>query len=408
MKKGRFEASISWGVAIMLIFQLNGCELELTEDFSNSMSNLDDSESNSNDSELNFDDPDESNQNPDDDVQPPEECDPGMFKYAACLCGNLDKVGYGLSSSTTEGFGVGHDKPSNATSHVGINGMVESVGALKVDGNLDIGGAIDSRAHMLIKRNLRVNGDISHRGRFYVEKDANLGGGLSGNGNFEVLGELNLGGEANWRGSLTCDNVTPNVPFSMPLPCACGANEIIDVAAEVANNSNAQPIDLTSDKDDAQIVLTTGKYYSSDGAFLAGERSLRIEGLVELYIAGDVEILGHGVIDLPENSELDLYIAGSVHKVGKMVDAAHPHEGEIINRALRLYMGGSETQLLDTTGQMVFQGFIYAPTVDIHYTGNVVIIGAIFVNNLVGNGHFVVVHDGCVDPEPEDPDDIPT
>ena len=329
------------------------------------------------------------------------------FSHALCLCENLDKVGYGVSTSSFRSLGFGRGKPTDGLAHVGVNGNADSVGAMKVDGNLTVAGAVDMTANILVTREMRVGKDLAVRGHFTVEQDAWVKGNLTGVGKFDVAGKLSVGGEISHRGNLSCDDVQTQVVFDVPPPCACGADQILDVAKEVAAHATATPVTLHSGAGDPAIVLTTGEYYAADGAFLKTGPKLRIDGNVKLYIQGDVDMLGHGILDLGEDSQLDLYIAGSVKKVGKLVQGEHPHA--TASRSLRLYIGGNsqETEVLQSTGQMVFEGAIYAPRADILYTGNVVIRGSVFAKNLIGRGHFLVMYDADITGSDEPCDQVP-
>jgi len=333
-----------------------------------------------------------------------------VFEQAVCLCGSLDKVGSGLTTSGFSSFGRREDTPRLA--HVGINGTVDSVGSLKIDGTLDVAGYVRTVASVMIKQDLFVGSDLTTTGHMSVDYDAYVAGDIIGCGQLEVGGGLAVGGSVAMTGNLKCDNVSTDVAFEPHLPCACDPEDLIDVAAEVAAHSAAQPLAIPGGTGHREIVLTEGDYYAQEGGFLRGNTRIKVEGAVRLFIDGDVELVGSGFVELAEGAELDLYIAGTVKKIGNL-QVGWPHK-QPASRAIRTYIGGSDEVALDVTGNTRFMGAVYAPMADIHYRGNLIIEGALFARNLVGVGHVLVRYDaglvgeGC-DPDPDgtgDGDDL--
>jgi len=332
----------------------------------------------------------------------PDDANAMVFDQAVCLCGDLDKVGYGITSSSFSSFGRRTD--TLRTAHVGINGEVRSQGVLKVDGDLDVAGMVDTDASVMIKRDLLVGGELLTHGHTSIDGNASVAGVVDGMGGLEVAGRLEVGGEITMTGNLRCGDVATGVPFAAHTPCPCDPYDLIDVAAEVAAHSGAQPIELLSGKGKSEIVLSGGDYYAATGSFLQGNTRFKVQASSRLFVDGDLEFMGGAFVELEEGAELDIYIAGSVHKIGNL-QVGWPMQ-ETASRAIRVYIGGSDDIALDVTGNTRFKGAVYAPTADILYQGNLIIEGSLFARNVIGRGHLLVRYDaglvggGC---DPDDP-----
>jgi cytoskeletal protein CcmA (bactofilin family) len=324
-----------------------------------------------------------------------------IFEQAVCLCGDLDKVGSGLSTSGFSSYGRRTETARLA--HVGINGNVSSVGSLKVDGTFTVAGQIDSQASVMIKEDLFVGSSLATWGHMSVDRDAFVDGDVSGHGQLEVAGALSVAGDIAMTGNLKCDDVSSGAGIDIQPPCSCDPADLIDVAAEVAAHRDAQAIELPSGKGQNKITLSEGDYYAASGAIVNGNMRIKIEGAVRLFIEGDIEIVGSGFIELTEGAELDLYLAGGIKKVGNL-QVGYPKRPSA-SRAIRMYIGGDENVELDLHGHTRLEGSIYAPQTDIRYQGNLTIEGALFARNVTGTGHLWVRYDAGLTGVGCDPDD---
>jgi hypothetical protein len=297
---------------------------------------------------------------------------PALFKNALCLCGSYDAAGnLGVSGKGSEP-GV-----------FGINGHFAQLGNALVNGTLIVHQGISAA-------NLRVTGSMRSNTSVNVA-NLEVGGNLYVGTNLLGVGLLAGGGV--WVGgqSTMIFNTKPIQKYTGDLspPCACGADQVLDVAAAVAaartKNDNASnglgesPALLTG----KGLVLNSGSYYFKGGPAAVGNQKLLANGSVKIYVDGDLESVGNESIEITEGTILEMYVAGNVASVGNLVvgDRFHP-------AAFRLYVGGAQPVEIRHVGNKSFRGAIYAPRAAIKLLGNVEIEGALFADTIADAGNL--------------------
>ena len=230
-------------------------------------------------------------------------------------------------------------------------GELRSLGPLTTQGSWDVGGALrtsDATGVQILSGSLRARGPAqilgALRGETAVfERDADVGGGIG-------LVNLTVGGTLTTpdTGSIAVSGQrsTPSTrlgPVAVPPPCPCELDPYVSgpILALTQANDDAR-LGLSKDQlegfvGDAVLTLPCGGYFFQRIAG-AGSLELRIEGRVELAIAGGLDVGGRLTIGLAPGAELDLYVHGDITVGGAVAigDKAAPPR-------LRLFPGGVDT-----------------------------------------------------------------
>ena len=342
---------------------------------------------------------------------------PNLFRNALCVCYNLKDIGALL---VREG-------PSKETPIMGVNGTTKVINHSGIDGTLVTYKGLEAIANVDVRDNLKSQGNVNFTGRLKVGKDMMVGGNLSGIGYLDVGGKLGVGGSENILGVKASGvKLASYAPLSGP-PCDCSGGKVLDVKGVVAkaraNNDNAKaglPKNPVSTIGKAALVLNSGSYYFGNKKSI-GYVKITVNGMVNIYVDGDLDAIGYDRFKITSGSVLNLYVSGNVRTIGHMVygDKHHPS-------AFRLYIGGRDKATLQV-GNQVFYGSIYAPWTKLAYIGRTRIEGSLVAGSLESVGLLELyfsrpVHNGSGDrckppdkkeePEPKkkdppDPKDLP-
>ncbi len=299
-----------------------------------------------------------------------------LFDHAVCLCDGLDDLG---AMTIQPG-------PGEAAADVGVNGLVRLTNGTQVGGSVAAYGGLQAVGNLEVRDAASSAADVAVAGRLDVGKDLSVGGNLSGLGWVQVGGALRVAGSDSVLGHKGAASVGAYAAPAGP-PCACGAGQVLDVAAAVAKAKAASDNGLKnlptslSDLGDSELKLSSGKYFF-DHVGQVGKMVITVEGTVALYLDGDLDSVGAEWITLKPGATLDLYVSGSVRSVGHLAlgDAAQP-------AAFRLYVGGSQP-LLVGVGNAELLGAVYAPTAVISYVGRTVVRGGLFGKTLQSAGYL--------------------
>ncbi|MBW2465251.1 MAG: hypothetical protein JRH11_26620, partial [Deltaproteobacteria bacterium] len=265
-----------------------------------------------------------------------------VFDHALCSCEETNVVGYLQTRSFDSGVGM---SDTMAGAPVGINGDYLTGGYANIGGSFAVSGrgGIDFGGYLAVGGDGRMGGDIDAIGYIEIGRDLHVAG------NVNLLGLLSVDRDLYYGGSLPL--VPPDIGGSrtsravtVDPPCACGAGDIVDiaaiVAAGVAENDNADvgldPTLLASVVGlGVDITLPCGRYYLTSIGGL-GTIDLHIPGRTALFVDGDVNALGVFDIDLGPEGELDIFIRGNLLSIGSgsYGDRARP-------AATRIYVGGT-------------------------------------------------------------------
>ncbi|MFO0577494.1 MAG: hypothetical protein U1A78_26115 [Polyangia bacterium] len=230
-------------------------------------------------------------------------------------------------------------------------GELRSLGPLAPQGSWDVGGALrtsDATGVQILSGSLRVRGPAQIQGALrgetaVFERDADVGGGI-GLVNLTVGGTLTAPDPA--AIAVSGQRSTPSTrtaPVVVPPPCPCDLDPYVSgpILALTQTNDDTR-LGLTKDQlegfvGDPVLTLPCGGYFFQRVAGL-GSLELRIQGRVELAIAGGLDVGGRLTISLAPEAELDLYVHGDITVGGAVAigDKAAPPR-------LRLFPGGVDT-----------------------------------------------------------------
>lgn len=315
---------------------------------------------------------------------------PGLLDRGLCVCEDFADVG---------SLEIGPGRPGSSAVF-GVNGRSRVVNHTRVEGSWIAYGGLDATALAEVNEDLATAADLSFVGEMSVGRDLSVGGNLDGVGTLSVGGALAVAGENRVIGDR---GATRLAPFAGPVasPCGCNPATFLDVVervkdARTANENATRGIGTTklSSIGATSLKLTSGSYYFED-AESVGQLTLEIEGAVAVHLDGDLRFVGDGNFVLAPGATLDLFIAGDVQSVGRLVaEGADPS-------AVRLFIGG-ESPVVMSVGQKRFRGAIYAPTASLQYVGDVEIDGAVLTRKLAGVGDLRINQWTPVDNIPED------
>lgn len=324
--------------------------------------------------------------------EPGEDCidDEGMNTFGLCLCDSFDLRG---------DLQVERAHPSMPAS-VGVNGTTDLSGYIQVDGDWIGHAGIVADAESLITGRVVTTGNFSWQGDHRIGGDLDVGGDLMGKGVLEVAGAVGVGGDHSVKG-ISSFGSERDYRAPSGLPCGCESDALFDVAEAVAlakNDNDNVLIGLSPEGEVSvganELSLPSGRYYLSDFAHV-DERRLVIDGIVTLYVDGDIGAVVEDQIQIAAEGSLDLYVAGSVRVVERL-GAANAEAAS----QFRLMIGGDEGLLLAMGEQELF-AHIYAPTVDVELMGETTIVGSLLARRIDGLGDLEVVHSSAEMPPPE-------
>ena len=330
-----------------------------------------------------------------------------VFDRAICTCQDANIIGYLRTRSFDSGMGTGEDESG---APVGINRNYLTGGYAEVGGSFVVGGAggIDFGGYLEVGGDARFAGDIDAISYITIDRDLYVGGDVNLIGLVTVDRDLYHGGSLPSIPPPIVSGSTTRTSVTVPPPCACGADELVDIAAIVAagrlENDNA---DVGLDPGllesviglGEELTLPCGRYYLTSIGGL-GDITLHVPGRTALFVDGDVNALGVMDIDLGPEGELDLFINGDLLSIGagSYGDRSRP-------AATRIYVGGTgDVTLVGASG---FVGNVYAPRARITAPGATTVYGSLFGREVNMPGYLQVSYDRAIldigrdCPEPE-------
>ncbi len=318
------------------------------------------------------------------------------FKRALCTCED-----YAASTPlVTDSFDgrTGPKAPGSAgtAGDVGIDGGVSAAAMVDIGGALAVGGSAGASflVDASVADDLDVNGQLGMNVAVTAGGNARVAGDIT-LASLAVTGTLTVPAAATLTGTITA-GATVRAPVTIAPPCACAPDDLVDIAAFVANhrapadNNNAaiglSPGRLTDYSGDATLDLPCGSYslgpVHGDGALV-----LRITGRVALLVDGDISLGAPLTIELAtQDAELDLMIAGVVSSNASIVvgDADHPSR-------TRIYIGGSGT--IQLSGDSLIGANVYAPRSAVALSAPSTIFGSLFVRRIDQAGPLTIHYD---------------
>jgi hypothetical protein len=310
---------------------------------------------------------------------------PELLNAGLCVCKTFDVVG-DLHLLPLEA-----GQPSRG----GVNGVTHLVGTPSIIGDFVAYEAFDGVGTASVTGNLSTHTDLDGVGTLQVGGDLTVGGNLSGVGTLEVGGNLRVAGLTSTVGDAKFGGIAPYL--EVPLPCACGDDQLLDIAQKVAEAKAKagyapdQTAPAMETVGTSELTLKSGSYYFGQISSV-GDWAWNIEGGVEIFVDGDLEQVGAQNIHLAKGATLDLYVLGKVETVGDTDFGAEAG-------AFRLYIGGKDPVGL-SVGTQNFKGSIYAPRAALEYVGDTVIEGTLFAGSVDGVGTLTIHQAGPVATDP--------
>ena len=286
----------------------------------------------------------------------------------------------------------------HAAASVGVDGELGATGALDIDGSLIAAGggpmSIISGDYR-IAGNFKTNGDLSVTGgNITFGRDLWVDGDVTAIGVASVKGDLHQTPGHSASGMMIGGQQLTET-FSVPTPCACADDQILDIAAIVAAgtaNSHNRDLGLSDDAlafvGSGPIDLECGRF-AFPGGNIVGATVIRAHGRTALFIDGDLVITGSFGVDLGTSGELDVFVTGDLVLTGA---------GEVGSQdrpaALRFYVGGSGD--IAITGANHFAANLYAPRAAVAVTGADDIYGSFFVGSYFATGAQRMHYDAAI------------
>jgi hypothetical protein len=320
-----------------------------------------------------------------------------LFENALCTCDDAHVAGY-LQTTAFNSLG-GPDAGSAALgAAVGIdNAFTISAGYTHVGGSLSIAGSTSVAfiGYVETDGDLRLAGAATIPGYTKVSRNGWL------EGSFTDLGPATVTGDLHHQGSvlaipLSVGGANTMAPVTVTPPCPCGPNNILDVAAIVAqgqssNDDTAVGLSpsawtnvLTIDK----MTLPCGRYYL-DSIRIAGSLEITLTGRVALFIGADITVIGNLQFILANNAQIDIFITNDLNLVGLAVFGNKSHPADT-----RIYVGGSGNVNLVGAGEFV--GNLYAPSSTVTAPGYLDVYGSVFADDFQIPGYADFNYDSAI------------
>ncbi|MET0342523.1 MAG: hypothetical protein ABW252_16075 [Polyangiales bacterium] len=301
------------------------------------------------------------------------------FHFAVCSCGNLTSE----RETLVDGFDSARAPyaPGEASGALGVNGGLYPH-PLTLGGSLVIAGG----AGAPLGGDVTVGGHLANAGQLqnpYVVRVA---------GNARIAGDvrpqrIEVGGTFTLAPTSAFE---PREPASVPVrasvaiapPCRCDGARSLDVVGIVRaaeSDHDDDRIDLDPERGlrlDAGGTrsLPCGRYYVDD-IFTAGRLTLRITGRVALYVGQRIVLDPSGQLDveLLDDAELDLYVAGGISASGSINLGSPRHPDRV-----RLYVGGNVAAGTAGTGDNIYFGAPSVIAAAVHAPHSELVAGASF------------------------------
>ena len=315
------------------------------------------------------------------------------FRAGVCACGDLALA----ADVTVDAFDsrTGPYTPGGAGGDLAGNATISSNAALTVSGDLTA-RALAAGPRADVAGDLALAGALGRSSSTIgVGGSARVGGDLDVAA-LTVAGTLTTTAGHAEAGAITAGSRT-TAAVAVPPPCPCD-RATVDVAAEIALHATANhdaaigltPAALAAATGDHELALPCGRYYLDGVTVTGGGLTVRADGRVALFIAGNVTLDGPLAITLAPGAELDLFVGGALNLPAAVTlgDPARP-------RDLRVYLASAGT--IAIAGGSTIAGNLYAPAADLATSAAVELYGAVLVGHWNLAAPAAVHHDRAVE-----------
>ena len=319
------------------------------------------------------------------------------FASALCSCGDTNIAGYLKTRSFQPGDA---GEPERLGGSVGVNENYSTSGYADVGGGFTVAGARELLFGGLLRagQDLKLAPSASVAGVVEVGRDAWLTDDVRAFGRVAIERDLYASAGVGFRGIAVVDvgGEERTQAVSVAPPCACGAGEIIDVSALVAegeadNDNDGVGLDvdaLNAEIGAVEVTLPGGRYFVHQIGGVGAMR-LNITGKTAIFVEDDVIATGAFAIELAPDAELDLFVRDNLVITGaaRFGDRARPS-------ATRVYVGGTGDVAI--AGYAAFVGNLYAPSANVVIGGYGQIYGSLFGKNINAAGFLSVGYDESI------------
>lgn len=345
------------------------------------------------------------------------ECTAGLasriFQFGICSCRDVSLSG-AFEIDALDSDNPSDNNPTGAS--VGTNRMLRTSGNLAIRGSLVIAGSGElpiAGSGLRVDGNFRTNSELRLSGSDFV-----FGRDMWVNSNIVVSGSATAQRDVyqtpghTFSPTLTVGGRGRTENFTVPAPCACGDDDLLDVASIVSTarteNHNASiglGVAPTLDMHGrGGFTLDCGRFYFGSSKITGSGNTIRAQGRTAIFVDGNLQIAGDFGVDVGTEGELDVFVSGNLILAGggTVGSVSRP-------AALRFYVGGSQD--IKVSGALVFAANVYAPKARIAVDGADHIYGAFFAGDFSVTGahsmHYdraIMRSDGdeeCVRPEPD-------
>jgi len=317
------------------------------------------------------------------------------FRYGLCICRDV-----AISSTISiDGFNSNNGAYMEGIpgGSLGINGNYNG-NDVSVGASLWVGGQVSGSGDLDVGVNMNVGGQINTSGNVSVGRDANVDGNILITGDLAVDGELVQPAGSQVSSQSQMLGSQREAPVSFPAPCDCEDEQLIDVAAYIAEakerNDNEEmglgiePGMFQNLNQDAELDLPCGRFYFTD-ILGSGSLKLRLEGRTAIYIDGNISLGQSFELELGPEATLDLFIGGTITTAGRFAigDSMRPV-------ATRVYMGGTGT--LNFSGDVSIAANLYAPRGEFAVSSGIELFGSVLANRLNTSGDVIIHYDSAV------------
>lgn len=342
----------------------------------------------------------------------PEQCEgqvaSQVFRYALCSCNDTAIVGTLMTDAFDSDEGPYTAESALTGAAAGFNGKFQCSPTIDIGGSLTVAGdqGLNSVGSLRVLGDLRVQGLFSYSPHVEVANNCWLASGLQGAGDLHIAGSLIMPTTASVNtlpGYVTVDGNTLSQPVTVQPPCACGDNEIVNVAEIIANgkahNDNAQTgfnADILSAVSGVRVELPARTFVTSISSFSVNDPfTLVVDQKTSLFVEGDFFSVGKMNLEIGPHGELDMYIGGNLSLAGGTVfgDPNRPSK-------FRVYVAGDQQIVL--TGNTWFAGNLYAPRATVTMIGGQTFYGSLFAGTIASSVTTVIHYDSAIIREGDD------
>jgi cytoskeletal protein CcmA (bactofilin family) len=330
----------------------------------------------------------------------PAELAASVFRHALCACQEITTNDAFAADSFDSRQGPYSPAAPGARGDVATNGKLQSTGTFDVRGALTVTGDPGVR----VSPALTVTGALATPGildgaatAVTIGGDADVGGNIT-LADLTVTGTLRVPAEASVAVSGTQSvGALVREPVDVPLPCACDAPDLVDVAGLVTvhagDNDNASigldPAALSNFAADTTLTLPCGRFYLERVQSNEGSLTLAVTGHAALFLRETVTLGRSLTVELAPGGELDLFLADHINVAGDVRIGLPDAPSRV-----RVYVGGAGAINMSATS--VLAANLYAPLTDLSFSAGTEIFGAAFVGRLLTAGPVRIHHDTSV------------